>query len=29
LIKDGSLTLTSMYINMEFTLPAEFMGAEE
>jgi hypothetical protein len=29
LIKDGSLTLTSMYINMEFTLPAEFRGAEE
>jgi hypothetical protein len=29
LIKDGPLTLTSMYINMEFTLPAEFRGVEE
>jgi hypothetical protein len=29
LIKDGSLPLTSMDINMVFTLPAEFRGAEE
>jgi hypothetical protein len=29
LIKDGSPPLTSMDINMVFTLPAEFRGAEE
>jgi hypothetical protein len=29
LIKDGSPSLTSMDINMVFTLPAEFRGAEE
>jgi hypothetical protein len=29
LIKDGSSSLTDMDINMMFTLPAEFKGAEE
>jgi hypothetical protein len=29
LIKDGSPPLTDMDINMVFTLPAEFRGAEE
>jgi hypothetical protein len=29
LIKDGSPPPTSMYINMVFTLPVEFRGAEE
>jgi hypothetical protein len=29
LIKDGSPPPTSMDINMVFTLPAEFRGAEE
>jgi hypothetical protein len=29
LIKDGSPSLTGMDINMVFTLPAEFRGAEE
>jgi hypothetical protein len=29
LIKDGSLPLTDMYINMVFTLPTEFRGNEE
>jgi hypothetical protein len=28
-IKDGPLPLINMDINMVFTLPAEFMGAEE
>jgi hypothetical protein len=29
LIKDGSPPLTSIYINMVFTMSAEFRGAEE
>jgi hypothetical protein len=29
LIKDGSPPPTSMYINMVFTLPVEFRGANE
>jgi hypothetical protein len=29
LIKDGSPLLTSIYINMVFTMSAEFRGAEE